>query len=97
MIEENNKVINKDCEKNRGNQNSVKFNIQLKADTSNNNNINLIKNLKEINEFDNYPTDNTIEKNENKRKTKLYIYQIILENYRVISNNTLSLIFKYFN
>ena len=29
MIEENNKVINKDCEKNRGNQNSVKFNIQL--------------------------------------------------------------------
>ena len=97
MIEENNKVINKDCEKNRGNQNSVKFNIQLKADISNNNNINLIKNLKEINEFDNYPTDNTIEKNENKRKTKLYIYQIILENYRVISNNTLSLIFKYFN
>ena len=97
MIEENNKVINKYCEKNRGNQNSVKFNIQLKADTSNNNNINLIKNLKEINEFDNYPTDNTIEKNENKRKTKLYIYQIILENYRVISNNTLSLIFKYFN
>ena len=78
MIEENNKVINKDCEKNRGIQNSVKFNIQLKADTSNNNNINLIKNLKEINEFDNYPTDNTIEKNENKRKTKLYIYQIIL-------------------
>ena len=97
MIEENNKVINKDFEKNRGIQNSVKFNIQLKADTSNNNNINLIKNLKEINEFDNYPTDNTIEKNENKRKTKLYIYQIILENYRVISNNTLSLIFKYFN
>ena len=91
------KVINKNCEKDRGNQNSVKFNIQLKADTSNNNNINLIKNLKEINEFDNYPTDNTIEKNENKRKTKLYIYQIILENYRVISNNTLSLIFKYFN
>ena len=78
MIEENNKVINKDFEKNRGIQNSVKFNIQLKADTSNNNNINLIKNLKEINEFDNYPTDNTIEKNENKRKTKLYIYQIIL-------------------
>ena len=73
MFEENNKVINKNCEKNRGNQNSVKFNIQLKADTSNNNNINLIKNLKEINEFDNYPTDNTIEKNENKRKTKLYI------------------------
>ena len=97
MIEENNKVINKDFEKNRGIQNSVKFNIQLKADTSNNNNINLIKNLKEINEFDNCPTDNTIEKNENKRKTKLYIYQIILENYRVISNNTLSLIFKYFN
>ena len=29
MIEENNKVINKDCEKNRGIQNSVKFNIQL--------------------------------------------------------------------
>ena len=86
MIEENNKVINKDCEKNRGNQNSVKFNIQLKKDTSNNNNINLIKNLKEINEFDNYPTDNTIEKNENKRKTKLYIYQIILWNIREIYN-----------
>ena len=86
MIEENNKVINKDFEKNRGIQNSVKFNIQLKADTSNNNNINLIKNLKEINEFDNYPTDNTIEKNENKRKTKLYIYQIILWNIREIYN-----------
>ena len=97
MFEENNKVINKNCEKNRGNQNSVKFNIQLKEDTSNNNNINLIKNLEEINEFDNCPTDNIIEKNENKRKTNLHIYQIILENNREISNNTFSLIFKYFN
>ena len=44
MFEENNKVINKNCEKNRGNQNSVKFNIQLKEDTSNNNNLNLINN-----------------------------------------------------
>ena len=60
MFEENNKVINKNCEKDRGNQNSVKFNIQLKKD-----NINLIKNLKEINEFDNCPTDNIIEKNKN--------------------------------
>ena len=86
MFEENNKVINKNCEKNRGNQNSVKFNIQLKEDTSNNNNINLIKNLKEINEFDNCPTDNIIEKNKNYRKTNLHIYQITLGNNREINN-----------
>ena len=88
MIEENNKLKNDEEEKNSINQNSVKFNFQLKKDTNknNNNNKNLFKNQKDINEFENCPTNNIIERNERKRKVNLHIYKIILENNKKINN-----------